>query len=50
MFEKHRIIHRYVVREYLKIFSLSLSSLIFIYIIVLFFQKMNIFTLMSVRQ
>jgi lipopolysaccharide export system permease protein len=43
MFESHRIIHRYVVREYLKTFSLSLSSLIFIYIIVLFFQKMNIF-------
>lgn len=43
MFENHRIIHRYVVREYLKLFSLSLSSLIFIYIIVLFFQKMNIF-------
>ena len=43
MFENHRIIHRYVVREYLKLFSLSLSSLIFIYIIVLFFQKMNLF-------
>jgi lipopolysaccharide export system permease protein len=43
MFDSHRILHRYVVREYLKIFSLSLSSLIFIYMIVLFFQKMNIF-------
>lgn len=43
MFDNHRIIHRYVLREYLKTFSLSLSSLILIYIVVLFFQKMNIF-------
>jgi len=43
MFEKHRILHRYVIREYLKIFSLSLSSLILIYIIVLFFQKIDLF-------
>jgi lipopolysaccharide export system permease protein len=43
MFENHRILSRYLTREYLKFFSLSLSSLIFIYIIVLFFQKMNIF-------
>jgi len=43
MFEKHRILHRYVIREYLKIFALSLSSLILIYIVVLFFQKMNLF-------
>ncbi len=42
MFENHRILHRYVVREYLKIFSLSLSSLILIYVIVLFFQKMDL--------
>ncbi len=43
MFERHRILHRYVIREYLKIFALSLSSLILIYIVVLFFQKMNLF-------
>jgi len=43
MFESHRILHRYVVREYLKILSLSLSSLILIYIIVLFFQRVNLF-------
>jgi lipopolysaccharide export system permease protein len=42
MFENCRMLHRYVVREYLKIFSLSLSSLILIYLIVLFFQKMDI--------
>jgi len=41
MFENHRILHRYVVREYLKVFSLSLGSLILIYVIVLFFQKMD---------
>jgi lipopolysaccharide export system permease protein len=44
MFEHHRILHRYVIREFLKIFALSLSSLILIYVIVLFFQKMNVFT------
>ena len=43
MFENPRILHRYVVREFLKVFSLSLSSLIFIYVVVLFFQKVNIF-------
>ncbi len=43
MFESHRILHRYVIREYLKIFALSLSSLILIYIVVIFFQKMNLF-------
>ena len=43
MFESHRIFHRYVIREFLKFFSLCLSSLTFIYIVVLFFQKMNIF-------
>lgn len=41
--ESHRILTRYVIREYLKVFALSLSSLIFIYVIVLFFQKMNVF-------
>jgi lipopolysaccharide export system permease protein len=41
MFKNYRILPRYVVREYLKIFSLSLGSLILIYLIVLFFQKMD---------
>ena len=43
MIESHRVLHRYVIREYLKIFSLSLSSLLLIYIIVLFFQKVDLF-------
>jgi len=43
MFESHRVLHRYVIREYLKIFSLSLSSLLLIYVIVLFFQKVDLF-------
>ena len=42
MFESNRILHRYVVREYLKIFSLSLSSLTLIYVIVLFLQKIDL--------
>ena len=43
MIESHRVLHRYVIREYLKIFSLSLSSLLLIYVIVLFFQKVELF-------
>jgi lipopolysaccharide export system permease protein len=43
MFERHRVLHRYIIREYLKIFALSLGSLMLIYIVVLFFQKMNAF-------
>ena len=43
MSKSHRVLHRYVIREYLKIFALSLSSLILIYTVVLFFQKMNLF-------
>jgi lipopolysaccharide export system permease protein len=43
MFESHRVLHRYVIREFLKIFALSLSSLMLIYIVVLFFQKMSLF-------
>ncbi len=43
MFESHRVLYRYIIREYLKIFALSLSSLILIYVVVLFFQKMNLF-------
>jgi lipopolysaccharide export system permease protein len=41
--ERHRILNRYVVREYLKTFALSLSSLILIYMVVLFFQKVDFF-------
>lgn len=43
MSESHRVLHRYVIREFLKIFALSLSSLILIYVVVLFFQKMSLF-------
>ena len=43
MLESHRVLHRYVTREYLKIFSLSLTSLLLIYVIVLFFQKVDLF-------
>ena len=43
MFDRHRVLHGYVIREYLKVFSLSLSSLILIYMIVLFFQKIDVF-------
>ncbi len=43
MLESHRVLYRYIIREYLKIFSLSLSSLILIYIVVIFFQNMNFF-------
>ena len=44
MFDRYQTLHRYVIREFLKIFALSLSSLILIYAVVLFFQKMNLFT------
>ncbi len=43
MSKRFRILHRYLLREFLKIFGLSLSTLVLIYIIVLFFQKINIF-------
>jgi len=43
MFRNGHIIHRYVIREYLYIFSLSLSSLLLIYLVVLFFQKVSQF-------
>ena len=43
MLESHRILHRYVIQEFLKVLSLSLSSLILIYTVVLFFQKMDNF-------
>jgi len=42
-FEMHRTLQRYVLREYLKILGLSLSSLILIYVVVLFFQKVDDF-------
>jgi lipopolysaccharide export system permease protein len=44
MFNRNRILHRYILRENLKFFSLSLSSLVLIYVVVLFCQKMNLFT------
>ena len=43
MASSHRILYRYVLLEYLKIFSLSLSSLILIYVVVLFFKKVSTF-------
>jgi len=43
MFSRSRILQRYVLIEFLRLFSLTLSSLVFIYLVVLFFQKMNIF-------
>ena len=43
IFDRHRILQQYIVRENLKFFSLSLSSLVLIYVIVLFFQKLNLF-------
>ena len=41
MFNSHRTLYRYVSREFLKILCLSLSSLILIYMVVLFLQKMT---------
>jgi len=38
-----RIVHRYVTHEFLYIFALSLGSLILIYSVFLFFQKMALF-------
>ncbi|HSB06587.1 MAG TPA: LPS export ABC transporter permease LptG [Thermodesulfobacteriota bacterium] len=43
MVNRHRILNRYISHEFLKIFGLSLSSLVLIYLIVLFLQKMNVF-------
>ena len=43
MFESYWVLNRYVIREYLKVFFLSLSGLILIYIVVLFFQKVDLF-------
>jgi lipopolysaccharide export system permease protein len=41
MFNNHRTLYRYVTREFLKILGLSLSSLVLIYIVVVFLQKMT---------
>ena len=41
MFDNHRTLYRYVTREFLNVFWLSLSSLILIYIVVVFLQKMT---------
>jgi lipopolysaccharide export system permease protein len=41
--ENHRTLQRYVLREYLKILGLALSSLILIYVVVLFFQRVDDF-------
>ena len=41
MINRHRTLYRYVTREFLKILGLSLSSLILIYVIVVFLQKMT---------
>ena len=43
MFKRYQILQKYVTAEYLRIFALSLSSLILIYVVVLFFQKMTYF-------
>ncbi len=43
MLERYWVLNRYIAREYLKIFSLSLTGLIFIYVVVLFFQKVDTF-------
>ena len=41
--ESHRTLHRYLIQEFLRIFALSLISLILIYAVVLFFEKMDTF-------
>ena len=43
MSKNHRILSRYVIREFLRIFSLSLTSLVLICIIVIFFERMSLF-------
>lgn len=43
MFNHYKIIHHYIIKEYLKIFFLSLCSLVIIYLIILFFQKIDLF-------
>ena len=41
MISRHRTLYHYVTREFLKVLGLSLSSLILIYVVVLFLQKMT---------
>lgn len=43
MSNSHRTLYRYITREFLKILGLSLSSLVLIYVIVVFLQKINVF-------
>jgi lipopolysaccharide export system permease protein len=39
----HRILHRYVIHEFLSILGLSFSGLLLAYVVVLFFQRMPMF-------
>lgn len=41
MFKTHSTLYRYVFLEFMKVFALSVTSLIFVYIIVLFFDKLT---------
>lgn len=43
MFNNYRLIYTYLTKEYLKIFILSLCSLVLVYNIILFFQKIDLF-------
>ncbi len=43
MFNRYQILYRYITREFLKIFGLCLGCLILIYVVVLFFQKIDLF-------
>lgn len=43
MLNSPRILYRYVTQEFLRILALSLSSLILLWVVVLFFQRMRLF-------
>jgi hypothetical protein len=43
MFKTHPTLYRYIFLEFMKVFALSVTSLIFVYIIVLFFDKLTVF-------
>jgi lipopolysaccharide export system permease protein len=43
MLRSHRILHQYVIQEFLRILGLSFSGLILAYVVILFFQKMPLF-------
>ena len=43
MLRSHRILHRYVIQEFLRILVLSFSGLILAYVVILFFQRMPLF-------